>query len=265
MSFSRRNLAFFRLAVLSNLEYRLNAFVDILVQPAITALIELTLWTALFLNRETLGGFGKESYLAYALWGAFLARISVNWMYEFRMMQEIESGSVSSVLVRPMSFFEYYLFQLLGYKLMSSCISLVFPIAACYFFKLPMLIERLPVMLLLVTFYLVLVQLLSFITATLAFHLNKTHSFTMAKNLGIWLLSGELIPLDLFPKFFASILILLPFSAGVYVPVGYITGRVEFDIVLQSFASIAVSIVICSLIAWRMWHWGLSKYVGTGA
>src|SRR4051812_23467450 len=112
--FLRRNLGFAKLAIVSNLEYRVNYLIDALLQPIITTGIELTLWYAIFKtsNSPTIGGFTREYYLSYALWAAFAARISVSWMYEFRMIEEIESGSVNSLIVRPMSFYEYYLSQL---------------------------------------------------------------------------------------------------------------------------------------------------------
>jgi ABC-2 type transport system permease protein len=95
------------MAVLSQLEYRFNLFTDAVIQPLLTGVIEVTLWSAILASTATgtLAGFPRSSYLAYALWAAFFARISTNWMYEFRMMEEIDSGTVNSVLSRPISFY----------------------------------------------------------------------------------------------------------------------------------------------------------------
>ncbi len=64
---------------------------------------------------------------------------------------------------------------------------------------------------------------ISFLVSCAAFFLNKIHSFTAAKNLALWVISGEIIPLDLMPEPFRTILIALPFSSGVFIPVGYLT------------------------------------------
>lgn len=245
----------------------MNFFTDAVLQPVITALIELTLWIAIFATagKDTIGGFTREYYLSYVLWTAFIARISVSWMYETRMIEEVDSGSINGLLVRPMSFFEYYLSQMIGYKAITTFFSLLVPLIFGWFFDWPLLLSRLPLVLLLVFYYLLLVHILSFIVSTVAFHLNRIGSLTVAKNLGLWLLSGELLPLDLLPEPFKSVLLKLPFCNAVYIPVAYLTGRVQMDLMIQGFVMNTVGIVFFGAIAVGMWRWGLSKYAGTGA
>jgi ABC-2 type transport system permease protein len=266
-SFWRRNRAFFRLAVISNLEYRLNFFTDSIIQPCITGLVELTLWIALFkaTAQTQINGFSLEAYLSYALWAAFTSRITSTWMYEYRMINEIDSGSINSLLVRPLSFFEYYLSQFLGYKFITSVFSLLVPLGICWWMGFPIYLNRLPEVLALITYYLVLVQLLSFIVATTAFHLNRVTSFTVTKNLALWLLSGELVPIDLFPENIQKILLSLPFANAVYVPVGYLTGRVSESTMRNGWLNTTLGILVLSAIAAVAWRQGLRKYAGTGA
>jgi len=265
--FWKRNLAFAKLAIVSNLEYRLNYFVDAILQPTLTTGIEVLLWFAIFRGAQTseIAGFTREYYLSYALWAAFFARIGTSWMYEFRMIQEIDSGSINSLLTRPMSFYEYYFSQLMGYKFVTTAISMVIPLIAIMFFDLPTKLQRLPLAFALEFYYLILVHSISFVIACCAFRLNKVYSFTGAKNLALWLLSGELFPLDLMPEPARSFVISLPFSSGVYVPVGYLTGRFEIAVVEHAFVSITVGIILTNLLGAWLWKKGLSAYSGTGA
>ncbi len=265
--FWKRNLAFAKLAIVSNLEYRLNYFVDAILQPTLTTGIEVLLWFAVFRGAQTteIAGFTREYYLSYALWGAFFARICTSWMYEFRMIQEIDSGTINSLLTRPMSYYEYYFSQLMGYKFITTIVSMIIPVIAIGIFELPTKFTRLPMAFALEFYYLILVHSISFVIASCAFYLNKVYSFTGAKNLALWLLTGELFPLDLMPEPFKSFVIALPFSAGVYVPVGYLTGRLEISSIYQSFISVTIGIVVVNLIGAWMWKKGLNVYTGTGA
>ncbi len=265
--FLRRNLAFAKLAIVSNLEYRLNYFIDAIVQPTITTGIEILLWIAVFAGAATaeIAGFPREYYLSYALWAAFFARIGTSWMYEFRMIQEIDTGTVNSLLVRPLSFYEYYFSQLMGYKFITTVISLIVPIVAVLIFSLPTDLKRLPLSIALEFYYLVLVHSISFVVASSAFFLNKVYAFTGAKNLTLWLLTGELFPLDLIPEPYRGWFIALPFSAGVFVPVGYLTGRLEVGQVWQSFMSVTIGIVLVNILGLALWKKGLRIYAGTGA
>ena len=267
MSSWRRNLAFFKLAIQTNTEYRFNFITDTFLQPFITSLIELTLWFAVFasISTNTFGGFTRDYYLAYALWAAFFARAAVSWMYEHRMIEEIDTGSINGILVRPMSFFEYYLSQLMGYKAVTIAVSVFFPALACWAFDLPFSWTRIPLGILLVMYYLLVVHILSFLVASFAFSLNRVHSFTSAKNLALWLMTGELIPLDLLPENIREFIIALPFSSAVYLPVGYMTNRIGVDMVWNGFMSVTVGILVMGPIAYLSWRRGLNKYVGTGA
>lgn len=238
-----------------------------------TSLIEVALWSGIFrglvlsTGSETplLNGFGLNSYLTYAIWGSFVARIAVTWNYENRMIEEIESGSINVLLSRPTSFFEYYMSQFLGYKIITTMISMFIPVCVSIWLDLPVDYSRLPTAFLLVCYYLVFVQTLSFTIATIAFFLNRAHSFTVAKNLSLWLLSGELIPLDLLPTAVKNALLALPFANAVYVPVGYITGRIDSSLLIQGFLTTSVGILVIGWIARMSWNRGIRHYTGTGA
>ncbi len=255
------------MAILSQLEYRLNLSIDAIIQPLLTMLVEVSLWYAIFqgMGVEKLAGFPRESYLAYALWATFIARITTNWMYEARMMEEIEFGTINSILVRPISFYEYYLSQFMGYKLLTCSLSLFIPLGISIFVGLEIEITRVLAALLLVIYYLIFAHTLSFCFASFAFFMNRAHSLTVGKNIALWVLAGELFPLDLFPEPFGQWIISMPFSAGVFVPVGLITHRFGFDQALSSFISVTVGIALAGLIGAILWSSGRRVYNGTGA
>lgn len=230
-------------------------------------MIEVTLWAAIFvgIGRETLGGFSQESYIAYALWAAFVARCTANWMYEFRMIDEIDTGTVNSVLARPISFYEYYLGQFLGYKILTAVISLLVPIVITMWIPGPTMLSRVPLALVLIFTYFILTHTISFTVASFGFFFNRVHSFTVAKNFTLWIVSGELFPLDLVPDPYREWLMWLPFSNGVFVPVGYITGRLELADVGRGFLTIGLGILFFGLLARFVWLKGRQQYSGTGA
>lgn len=266
-AFWRRNKAFGLLALQQNLEYRFNFALDSVVQPLVAALIELTLWFAVFRSGEitTLGGHGLNDYLGYAFWAAFVARITSNWMYEFQMINDIDSGSINAILTRPIAYFESVVSQFYAYKTLIMLTSLWVPLAFCQVLGFPILWHRLPGFLLTLFSYLMVVQLLSFMVANMAFSMTRVGSLTVAKNLAIWVVSGELLPLDLLPEPFRSVLIHLPFANAVYIPVGYLTGRISTELWAQGLLSIAGGILVLGLLARWQWQRGMTSYTGTGA
>jgi ABC-2 type transport system permease protein len=239
----------------------------VIVQPVLTTGIEVLLWFAIFKGAHStmIAGFNRESYLSYAMWAAFFARIATSWMYEFKMIEEVSSGTLNSLITRPMSFYEYYLSQLMGYKFITTIISLLVPIIAAWYFDLPTYYQRIPIAVILCFYYLILVHTISFLISCAAFYFTKISSFTVAKNLLFWILMGELFPLDLLPQNFKTIFMLLPFTAGVFTPVGYIIGRVGIDIVIQGFVSVTISLIVLNFLGQILWKNALKSYTGTGA
>lgn len=229
--------------------------------------MELLLWYAVFAsaNLQQLGGYPLENYVAYAIWGSFISRIAANWMYEFRMIYEIENGTVNNLLVRPVSFYEYYLGQYFGYKVITTVVSMTIPIAITYWFDLPVQLSRLLPVLSLVVYYIVLMHTMSFCVASLALTFNRVGSITVAKNFVLWLLSGELFPLDLLPEPYRHWMILQPFSSAVYLPAGYLTGRVDLPALQMGFVSVTAGICFFGLLAHLLWRNGIRNYSGQGA
>jgi ABC-2 type transport system permease protein len=265
--FWRRILGTARLAVLSQFEYRLNFFTDAILQPVISAATEVTLWWAIFRGSglTEMGGFKSEYYLVYALWAAFFARISISWMYEYRMIDDIDSGRINAILTRPISFYEFYLGQFMGYKLLCAVFSLAVPFAACLLIESPADLWRFPLAFGLVIYYLILVHTMSYAVSALAFFYNRIHSIPAAKNIVLWVLSGELFPLDLVPDPWRGWLLKLPFACGAYVPVGYITRRIGSGLVWQGFISITIGIACFAAAGSVLWYYGRRVYSGTGA
>lgn len=267
MIFWKKSLGLARLAIITNMEYRVNFFADVFLQPVVTALIELTLWVSIFSvhGGGDIAGFGKDYYLSYAIWGAFVARITVNWMYEFRMLEEIETGKINSILVRPVSYYYYYLVQFLSYKGLTTAFSLLIPLSLMYFLKLPFQLDRFFLSLFLIGYFLILVHTMSFCVSCLGFYINRAHSFTVAKNLFFWILSGELFPLDMLPGFLKEVFLSLPFCSAVYIPVGFITGRFGYDVFFQGFISVTYGLIFFGALAYFLWASAIKKYSGTGA
>lgn len=245
----------------------MNFTVDAVVQPVLSAGVEVIMWSVIMagLATDTLGGFGREYYLAYALWANFVGRVTTNWMYEFIMLDEIDTGKVNAVLVRPISYYEFFLSQFMGYKLFIAVISFSIPTLACYVLGAQLHYDRIPLMIAYCAYYLIFVHTVSFCVACLAFFLNRASSFTGIKNMAIWVLAGEMIPLDLYPEPLKSVMIHSPFASGVYVPVGFITGRFGYEFLWQSWLSVTAGIVIFGLFGRFLWRRGLHAYTGTGA
>jgi ABC-2 type transport system permease protein len=125
--------------------------------------------------------------------------------------------------------------------------------------------ERWPLACLITFVYLIFAHTLSFAIASFGFFFNRVYSLTVAKNIALWVLTGELFPLDLVPEPFRKTLIHLPFANGVYIPVGYLTGRFDSTLVWQGLVSTVIGTIVVGAFANVIWTAGRARYAGTGA
>lgn len=238
----------------------------IAVIPLCTFLVEAAFWAGLIhaSGSPTLAGFPISYYLGYFLW-LILQLGSLNWRFERTMIADINSGAVNALLLRPSSFYEYHLGQLLGQKLIVFLIMMPVVFLIAWIGDLPFLPERLPAALLMGFLYVILIFSLHFAVAAMAFSLDHVYSLNTTKNMIIWFLSGELMPLDLIPSPLREWVIALPFSCGTYLPAAYISGRITTAVFIKGFISLAVSGIVFGVLARYVWKLGLRRYGGTGA
>jgi ABC-2 type transport system permease protein len=238
----------------------------IAVIPLCYFLVEAAFWTGLIeaSGNELLGGFPARYYLGYFLY-TILQLGSMNWRFERAMIAEINSGAVNALLLRPSSFFEYHMGQLLGQKLITALVMLPVISFIAWAWDLPFHAERLPMVFLMGICYVILLFSLHFAVASMAFFFDNVYSLNNSKNMIIWVLTGELMPLDLLPSPIREWVIALPFSCGIYIPAAYLSGRIDTNAFMKGFISLAVGGVVFGLLARFVWKQGLRRYSGTGA
>lgn len=236
------------------------------IVPLCYFLVEAAFWTGLIeaSGNDLLGGFSARYYLGYFLY-PILQLGSMNWRFERAMIAEINSGAVNALLLRPSSFFEYHLGQLLGQKLITALVMLPVISFIAWVWDLPFHAERLPIVFFMGICYVVLLFSLHFAVASMAFFYDNVYSLNNSKNMIVWILTGELMPLDLLPSPISEWVIALPFSCGVFLPAAYLSGRIDSNVFMKGFLSLAVGGIVFGLLARFVWKRGLRQYSGTGA
>lgn len=265
-NFLKKNLAYIKLGSLVRLGKPIDFLIVSLLTPLIGFGIEAAFWLGIFRisGQEMVGGFSQAQYLTYLLW--LITQVgSPNWRFDRIMISEINSGAVNTLLIRPGSFYEFHLWQFLSFKLLTLVTSLPLLLLIAYSWQLPLILGHLIPAICLGICYLLLIYTVNFAVACLAFSFDHVYSLNTTKNMIIWFLSGELFPLDLLPSPLKEWLIYLPFSCGVYIPAGYISGRISTELFLQSFVSVLLGCIFFGWLGRILWMRGLRRYSGTGA
>lgn len=246
------NLAIIRFK--EQLMYRLD-FLTGVVNPFITIAVLWFVWSAVYASSPapTIGGFTFAAMITYTS----IAIVMRSYTYpgtEYRVEEEVKSGSVGAILIKPLSYPFYHFSTDAG--------SLSF-----------WLITKAPIVLFAFIFLGITgpASLLFFVSAFLGYVVNYLMVFMTAMwafwtTGNVWGLrlsriivsevaSGALVPLSLFPLWMQNILNLLPFQAVFYMPLtiymGMVSGYAALATILIQLAWIGI---LFSLVyfGWRM-------------
>lgn len=250
----RKFLAFYRTHLSDAFAYRLEGFIWFLIDIT-SPLIMILFWKAAFISSDQIAGFSLNQIIIY-YFGVMIVDTLIHVHPEFYLAEEIRLGSFSNYLIRPLNFFTFKISGELAWKTMR-CIYLgffTFIIVKLFFPSSQMFIQwpylGLFLISLLLAFLMLSLVKLSMGLSTVWFGESSWLFFSF----GIIhsLLSGKLIPLDLFPSFLNSLNNYLPFKYFLYFPLSILLNKINSwkEIILG--LTIQMGWLLCFLIFYRL-------------
>lgn len=253
-----------QIAIAENLAYRFNFLLEFSGPAVVYFFIKYNIWIGIYGGSESdtiLGGLTLTDMLEYQSW-VLIVYLLAHAYNGATSAIDIRLGRISAFLLYPFGFFEYHLGRFLGFFILQ------FSIAACtctifYFFSLLhiqslMALSSGIIVCLLAAFYWFL---WNFLTSIAAFWLEETWFLRVIMIFLVRLLSGSLIPLDLFPSGIVAVLRYTPFPYLTYYPVQIFQGTVgALDAILNLFAWIIILGVLNKIV----WNAGVRRYSAAG-
>jgi len=229
-------------------------------------LVSLALWSAIA-AAQPIGRYGPREFVGYFLATLVVRQVTGSWVV-WQLNQEIRTGVLSRRLLKPIHPLIAYSAENLGAlplrALLAAPIGFIAVLAGGV---APA--PRDPSTMALWLASLVGAWLIHFLTmtliGTLAFHIESSTSAFEIWQMAFMLLSGYLLPLELFPPWVRSLTDVLPFRYMVAFPVETILGFLDRSTVLVELGIQWLFVVVmgaCSLLAWRAGMRRFSAYGG---
>lgn len=246
--------------------YRLN-FVLWRVRVVMQLLVTYFLWWALFSQRDTLFGYTQSAILTYILLSS-IVRTFVLGTTTMDIGGLINQGNLSNYLLRPLSFFRYYMARDSADKLMNAAFAIVETILLFLLLRPPIFVQTNGLFL-----------LSSFVAIFLAMILYFFFSMLLGF-LGFWtpdvwgprflsfvimeFFTGSLFPLDILPKPLFTLSQLLPFSYFIYFPLKIYLGQLSAVAIIQGLAIASLWVGGFWYVTIAVWRKGLRVYTAEG-
>ena len=211
-------------------------------------------------------GYSFHELIVVIFLSIIVGQLKSSWVTSSQMILEIRQGLINKYLIRPISYFWYHFMMFLGTNSLYVIV---------YSFLIALFLYTFPGMLF-QTFFsvwgfiiaLVLSIYLSyciyFIMVCFAFWFGEVRSIVVAYNLGMLMISGQYIPIRLFPPEVLSIIKWTPIPYLVDLPVSIATGLIARN-QWESLISIGFAwSLILTVISFFIYRLGIKGYEAYG-
>ena len=243
--------------------YRVEFLSEILGYALVPAAIQWTLWYAIFKvgGATVVAGMDYTQMVHYTLASVLFTQVR-GGDQDFELAEMIRTGQLSNYLLRPVSVVEFIFLRGAAPRFLVAGICLI--VGMCFGAFIGLSPGRMLGAMALAVLGNAIHFQVGAALSSMAFAWEDAYSVLMVKNLAVSILSGELLPLNLFPHSLQWIWRSTPFYLYVYGPAQYALGNWSHAYFAQQ-----MGIAICwSLLFWGLiritWGWGMRRYLSLG-
>jgi ABC-2 type transport system permease protein len=228
-------------------------------------LVSLALWSAVA-EAAPVGRFTQSRFAAYFLATLVVRQATSSWIV-WEMNQEIRQGTLSRRLLKPVHPLVTYSAENLSALPLRAALALPITLLALVFIE-PGALPRTPLqigVLLVSVFGAWLINFFSMaMIGTLAFFFESSTAVFEIWLCAFMLLSGYLVPLEIFPAWLRDVSAVLPFRYTLAFPVEVMTGMLGGTEMLRNLAIQWAYVVGTGAVAMIAWRAGLKRFAAFG-
>ena len=255
------------------LEYRANALIGLFAILS-GLFIEYQIWFLIFSSNNNTNiaiqgssnGYTFKQLIIFIFLSIIVGQLKSSWITSSQMILEIRQGLINKYLIRPISYFWYYFMMFVGvnslYFIVYSMLLLLFVVIYPGMIFNTLLSVLGFIISLTISIY--LSYCIYFIMVCFAFWFGEVRSIVIAYNLGMLMISGQYIPIRLFPENILSILKWTPIPYLVDLPVSIATGLTPVSIWKYDIIYSIIWGFILTLVSLIFYKSGIKKYDAFG-
>ena len=267
-SYLKKYFSVVRMTWIQALEYKANAIVGTFAIFSGLA-IEFLIWKQVFQAQDLqeIRGFTFNGLMAYIFLCMIVGQLKSSWATSMEMIDSIRTGEMNKYLIRPISFFTYHFMMFIGHNSMFyivyTAVLILFPILLPGW-AFPTILHIIGfIAALLISIY--LSYSIYFCMVCFAFWFGEVRALVIAYNISNIVLSGQIIPLRLFPDSVRNIINLTPLQFLVDFPVSIATANLPMNLWIPKMGMALFWCIIMTLAGRVIYRSGIRVYGGYGA
>lgn len=250
----------------NSLQYRVDFFLGLL-GLFLPLFIQYYLWRAIYsgTTEQSLYGYSYAEMISYLILAALAHKI-ISTGFENSIVEDIKNGGLNKYLIQPVNYLLYRVLLFLGGRLYQMIVFFIIFLAFItgMAFNFGFKFHHLGIFFVALLLALVLNYLIFLCISLFAFWMAETMGLFALASVLISIMSGGVIPLDLFSGTVQKILLALPFQYTIFFPVHVLLDRIEPGLVVIGFIKQLGWIAIFAAVVSIVWRVGLRKHIAVG-
>ncbi|MEC8339077.1 MAG: ABC-2 family transporter protein [Nanoarchaeota archaeon] len=273
-------LEYFKLGFKTSIEYK-SYIIGALVTPAFMGVFFYYIWSYIYqvrwetavaegtaavatLSEYTIGGFTFQEMMVYLIIGLLLNTARSSEIAD-RISQTIKSGDISIFLCRPVNFVKSLLADGIGAKVVNLFVFTVLLVVMTYLFDLPTPTGSIWGIFIIYLFLMLIFDIVLYvIIGGLSFWFVEIWGIKASIEQILWILSGRVLPLTLFPVWMQSFLAFTPFLYLEFTFASLYLGKLSVAEAFRAMGIFTFWIVLLILLMRYLYKKGFNKLESFG-
>jgi len=265
MTSLKKYLVLLQLSWQNQFVYRTSLFMWRLRQ-FLSSIMSLTIWTVLFASQTNIFNYDQQQMISYVFLISFLQSVVLTTALN-GLANDIYSGRISTLLIKPMNIFAYLAAQDAADKLKNVFFVIFEVLLLAWIFK-PVITLPSPTMLffflLSVMLGVVLYFLIIMLFGTIGFWSPETWGPRFLFFMVLEFAAGKLFPLDILPRAIQNILYLTPFPYFSYAQTQIFLEKYSTAQAINTLGVISFWVVFLGIGLNFIWRKGIKNYSAAG-
>lgn len=265
----KKYIQIFKISFEQEFVYKFN-FVMWRLRNVFQILVAFFLWETIFSDpNKNVFGYDKQAIMTY-VFGLMIVRSLVLSARAIDVSSDVSEGNLSNYLLKPVSYFKYWLTRDLSSKLLNLVFAIVEFSVLFLLLKPDFYFQTNPILLILFIVSILVAALIYFtilfIVSSVPFwapELGWASQFLVAVVI-IEFLSGALFPIDVLPTMLRNFVMMTPFPYMIYFPIQVYLGNFSSAMLFQHFVVSGVWLMILWVLMKHVWNKGLKVYQAIG-
>ena len=263
-----------RASIITALEYKANSIVGLFAIFS-GLLIEYLIWSMIYSSNgpeSSIQGLTSEwtfkRLLAYIFLSMIIGQLKSSWVTSHEMIMQIRQGFMNQYIVKPLSFFSYHLMNFIGTNILYYIPYSILIISSPYFFKDIVFINfmQIPLFIFALIISIYLSYSIYFFMVCFAFWFGEVRALLAAYNISMFVLAGQIIPLDFFPESYNQIINFTPIPYLIQFPVNIaMQSDFNFNEILNLFLIGLIWCFIMRFMSGILYKIGIRRYEAYGS